>query len=422
MAEKLSVLMIGTGEYTTGFGLNSSKTDKAAGVVALTLLDLRRRGYCDRLLLAGTSGAKFPAIRAHMARAIDGAYPGSRFDSSSIATFPADDATDPLAYRAALAALPAGSAVTVFTPDDTHFQIALDCVRAGMHVLVTKPIVMRLAEHRELAAAAREKGVLVAVEVHKRFDPIYADARDRLRGLGDLGYFNAYMSQPKLQLSTFRAWAGLSSDISYYLNSHHVDFCEWVLSGGRGRPLRVVGLAATGVAEQALGRPCEDTISLHVTWQNLPSRTTGIASYTASWAAPTSDVHSQQRFHCMMHGGEVAVDQAHRGFSVATDAAGFASPNPLFYKYAADDAGCFAGQQGYGYRSIDLFVGSVNCIRAGERSARDFDHSLASIHTTALTTAILEAGRRSLDANGAAMAITYADDVSCEPLDIVTSL
>ena len=32
------------------------------------------------------------------------------------------------------------------------------------------------------------------------------------------------MSQPKLQLSTFKAWAGLSSDISYYLNSHHIDF------------------------------------------------------------------------------------------------------------------------------------------------------------------------------------------------------
>ena len=33
-----------------------------------------------------------------------------------------------------------------------------------------------------------------------------------------------YMSQPKLQLSTFKAWVGISSDISYYLNSHHIDF------------------------------------------------------------------------------------------------------------------------------------------------------------------------------------------------------
>jgi hypothetical protein len=45
----------------------------------------------------------------------------------------------------------------------------------------------------------------------------------------------------------------------------------------------------------------------------------GIASYTASWIAPKSDVHSQQRFFCMCHGGEVAVDQAHRGYTVSSD-------------------------------------------------------------------------------------------------------
>ncbi len=358
------------------------------------------------LHLAGTTGPKFPAIREHMARAIGGAYPASGYDLR-VATYPADTVVDAEGYKAALAVLPKGSAVTIFTPDDTHFAIALDCVRAGMHVLVTKPVVKTLAEHAELAAAAAAAGVLVAVEVHKRWDPIYTDARDRLRKLGDFSYMTAYMSQPKLQLSTFKAWAGISSDISYYLNSHHVDFAEWLLDG-RARPLRVVGLGATGIASAVLGRPCEDTISLHVTWENRPSGATGIASFTASWVAPPSDVHSQQRFHAMCHGGEVIVDQAHRGFSVATDGGGYASANPLFMKYTADE-GRFAGQTGYGYRSIEAFVAAVQAINAGKATARDFDHSLASVHTTYQTTAILEAGRRSLDAGGAAMALVYDD-------------
>ena len=76
-----------------------------------------------------------------------------------------------------------------------------------------------LQEHHALAAAALEHNVLVAMEVHKRWDPIYSDARDRIRQLGDCSFFNSYMSQPKSQLVTFRAWAGTSSDISYYLNS-----------------------------------------------------------------------------------------------------------------------------------------------------------------------------------------------------------
>ena len=106
----IDVLCIGTGEYSTGYGLHSAKTDKGAGVVMLTLFDLRRRGLVGALHLAGVSGGKFPAIRAHMRERIAEAYPGSAFDLAC-STYPADGATDPLAYRAALAALPRGSAV-----------------------------------------------------------------------------------------------------------------------------------------------------------------------------------------------------------------------------------------------------------------------------------------------------------------------
>jgi D-galacturonate reductase len=51
--------------------------------------------------------------------------------------------------------------------------------------------------------------------VHKRFDPIYVDAKDRIEALGNFSYMYAYMSQPKHQLDTFRAWAGKGSDIRY---------------------------------------------------------------------------------------------------------------------------------------------------------------------------------------------------------------
>ena len=105
-----------------------------------------------------------------------------------------------------------------------------------------------LAKHRELAAAAEKHGVLCAIEYHKRFDPIYADARDRIRAkLGAFSFFQSTMTQPKAQLDTFKAWAGKSSDISYYLNSHHMDVHCWSV-GDASRPERVVAFAATGAA------------------------------------------------------------------------------------------------------------------------------------------------------------------------------
>jgi D-galacturonate reductase len=47
--------------------------------------------------------------------------------------------------------------------------------------------------------------------------------------------------------------------------------------------------------------------------------------------------------------GEVTVDQAHRGYSVAADESGYRSVNPLFMKYTPTN-GMFSGQLGYGYR------------------------------------------------------------------------
>jgi D-galacturonate reductase len=54
--KKLDVLMVGTGEYTTGYvGGTASDSDKGAGVVALTMFDLRRRGKVDRVGMCGVN-------------------------------------------------------------------------------------------------------------------------------------------------------------------------------------------------------------------------------------------------------------------------------------------------------------------------------------------------------------------------------
>jgi D-galacturonate reductase len=298
-----------------------------------------------------------------------------------------------------------GDAVVIFTPDDTHFQIAMEAVRHGCHVLIAKPLVRTLNEHLQLVAAAEQENVLVAMEVHKRWDPIYADACDRIRGLGDFSFFQSYMSQPKSQLETFRLWAGKSSDISFYLNSHHIDFNVWACFP-RARPLSVQASAANGLAK-SIGIDTEDTITLTVDWENTESGNRATAIYTSSWIAPKSDVHSQQRFFYMGHKGEVTIDQAHRGYTIANDDAGFASVNPLFMKYTPDALGNFAGQNSYGYRSIADFIRAVADVQLGNSLVPQYHGRLATARDTVLVTAILEAGRRSLDSQGARILLRY---------------
>lgn len=245
-----------------------------------------------------------------MQRAIGEVYSGLDID---VQTFPADNIVDATSYLQAIEHFKRGDVVTIFTPDDTHFDIALACIRHGLHVMITKPAVKTLEHHKILDDEAKKQGVLVGVEVHKRWDPIYTDARDRIQAAGPFSYLYSYMSQPKHQLDTFRAWAGKSSDISYYLNSHHVDFHEWCVENS-SRPVLVTACASTGVASSRYDLDCEDTITLTVQWENMstsepsvcgsvtcstPTGSKGTAVYTSSWIAAPSDVHSQQRFFYM---------------------------------------------------------------------------------------------------------------------------
>lgn len=276
----------------------------------------------------------------------------------------------------------------------------------GLHVIIAKPAVMKLEHHVELVRLAEEKGVLVCVEMHKRWDPIYMDATTRIRQgiLGGFSYCASYMSQPKKQLRTFGAWAGKSSDISYYLNAHHVDFLANAVQGF-ARPTRVTAMASTGVAND-MGIPAEDTITVSVQWEDVGTGALGHSVHTSSWIAPPADVHSQQRFFYLGTKGEANVDQAHRGYTTSTDAAGFTSNNPLFMKYTPDEEGRFAGQQGYGYQSISLFIEGAQRLAQSVPLAA-VARGLASMSSPAshFVTAIIEAGRISLDEKGRSVAI-----------------
>jgi D-galacturonate reductase len=72
--------------------------------------------------------------------------------------------------------------------------------------------------------------------------------------------------------------------------------------------------------------------------------------------------------------------------------------NPFYVKYSPDQDGHFDGQFGYGYRSLEVFINAARAVTAGQRTAKSYEHSgLPTIRGTVLTTAILHAGRISLD-------------------------
>ena len=77
-------------------------------------------------------------------------------------------------------------AVAVFSPANTHRDIAIRCAEAGKHVLMEKPLDITTARAEELVAACREAGVTLGVVLQHRFRPAGMKLAELLRA-GELG-------------------------------------------------------------------------------------------------------------------------------------------------------------------------------------------------------------------------------------------
>jgi UDP-N-acetylglucosamine 3-dehydrogenase len=77
-------------------------------------------------------------------------------------------------------ALPHVDAVDLVTPADSHLAVAGECLRAGRHCFVEKPLSLTVAEGRELAEIVRATGRVLQVGHIFRFHPVTEALRERL--------------------------------------------------------------------------------------------------------------------------------------------------------------------------------------------------------------------------------------------------
>ncbi len=85
------------------------------------------------------------------------------------------------------AVLPDVDGLMIVTPNHTHRDIAVTCLRAGVPCLVEKPLSISVAEAEDMCRAAEEKGLVLAVGYTTRF----RDEVVLLKELLDSGYFGA---------------------------------------------------------------------------------------------------------------------------------------------------------------------------------------------------------------------------------------
>ena len=206
------------------------------------------------------------------------------------------------------------------TPETTHYPMARDCLAAGKHVFLEKPIALELAEADELVATARARKLKFTIGYSQRFNPKFAFVRKSIR--------DSTIGRPVSALVSRHITRNLGKKISGRIKlspaameaTHDLDFVLWCLEPAR--PVRVYSQINFGVMRETSGAPIPDTQWITVTMDSGLSFVIG-----AGWTLPPGYPNfSTTWIEFVGTEGAVMVDDSHRDVVLNTMSKGMVLP------------------------------------------------------------------------------------------------
>lgn len=137
------------------------------------------------------------------------------------------------------------------TPEDTHYPIARDCLKAGKNVLLEKPIAMDFFQADELIAIARDKNLKFTIGYSQRFNPKIAYAKKSIAE-GKLGNVVNIMVSRHLSRNLGKKIANrVKLSPAAMESTHDLDFVYWLLEPAK--PVRIYSQGAYGYMKDLNG-------------------------------------------------------------------------------------------------------------------------------------------------------------------------
>ena len=169
-------------------------------------------------------------------------------------------------YRAMLAETEPDVAV-ILTPHPFHAPVAIDCLEAGCHVLVEKPMAVQVAEADAMVEAARRADRLLVVNFQRRYQATVRAARRMIQEgrLGEIQHV-AMMAMWTRTAAYYNSggwratWAGEGGGVLLNQAPHDLDMICYLV----GKPSRLFAWTRT------LLHPIEteDTVEAMMEWPN----------------------------------------------------------------------------------------------------------------------------------------------------------
>ncbi|UCD29055.1 MAG: Gfo/Idh/MocA family oxidoreductase [Planctomycetota bacterium] len=371
------------------------------------LYHMQRSGLISDIHICALDGARLAELRS--AQSLAGAFPGQSF-----IPHPDPDKVDPKQkcpdlYKEVLAGALKGSIAVIATPDQLHYemlQVAIDC---DLHVCIVKPLVLKYAQAEDIAKRAYERGLLIGIEYHKRFDHRSLMARKAYREgrLGEFRLAQAQMIEPYYYRdSNFQNWCTCeNTDMFTYVGCHYVDLVAFITG------LKPVSVSVYGIRDRyPNGNEGFLWTDGRVIWENGASLSVVDAIGYPSGAAGGN----AQGLTMWCQGDEDAAllvhDDQFRGVKCHYNTAGnqpgdtkYAEPNPDYFQLI-DQGGVGLTPVGYGCRSVEYIIQS--CLRAASSSSlterqkliRQYDKEgiMATPGNSSYNELVIEAARMSI--------------------------
>lgn len=328
----------------------------------------------------------------------------------------------PDAYRQLIAAMPPRNIVVVAVPDQMHFEIIRFALEHNQHVLTVKPLVLKYAEAIVLEKLADERGLVVGVEYHKRFDTRAFLARQQYRA-GHFGDFRA--GQAHLvecwyyRNSNFQNWCTAeNSDMFTYIGCHYVDLVAFITG------LRPVSVSLYGIKEKyPNGNDGYLWTDGRVKWENG-----AFLSVLNGLGYPDAGAGSNAQGMTMYCNGAkdgclIRHSDQYRGVVHSYTQAGsdpgdtvYVEPNPDYYRLLDQGNGRLT-PVGYGHRSVEFILNAIRKVElnagddltARRRIIHEMDEAgiMATPANSSYNELVIEAGRLSLSHGGKEACIEY---------------
>nr|MDQ2901174.1 Gfo/Idh/MocA family oxidoreductase [Acidobacteriota bacterium] len=326
---------------------------------------MQRQGRVGEIRVCASRGNTVAALAA--AETLHRAFPGQSFEAFPNSGDP--EKSHPELFREVIARMAPRNIVIVAVPDQLHYEVIRTALAHDQHVCAVKPLVLKYAQAVEIEKEAFERGLVVGIEYHKRFDDRSLMARRKFRDgwFGDFRLGTACLLEKwYYRHSNFQNWCITeNSDAFAYIGCHYVDLVHFITG------LLPASVSVYGILDKyPNGNEGYLWTDARVIWNNGACLNVQNALGFPD-AAPGTNTQGLVMY-CKGgdNGALLAHSDQYRGLQYSythkPDGDGatiFAEPSPDYFQYV-DLGGPGLTPVGYGYRSVEHIIS--NCIRAGD--------------------------------------------------------